>query len=129
MNALILVATLLSADPIPEKSAQLSFAELKYLLPQSDPKSAPVVTPSLRQYLDRSIRIRGYMLPHSVLYEKTRQFILVSDNEQYMSPRAPEVSVGVLFHGKNEVSFTQMPLTIEGKLRHREHKLADGTFL
>jgi formylglycine-generating enzyme required for sulfatase activity len=124
----LFVAALLSADPLPEKSAQLSFAELQYLLPQSDPQASPVVAPPLRQYLGRTVRIRGYIDPVSMIHEKQRRFLLTSDN-QYIPGRSHDFHDFIFVHGKTEVAFKVIPLTIEGTLRHREHKLTDGTVI
>jgi formylglycine-generating enzyme required for sulfatase activity len=129
LTANLILTALLAADPLPETPELLSFSELKYLLPQSNSTTSPVVTPQLRQYLDRTVRIRGYILPVSMASEKQRQFILEPDNQHMHPTSANDANQMVHVLGKEDVSFTVKPLTIEGKLRHREHKDREGRVL
>jgi len=125
VNAFIIVAVLLSADPQVERSLQLSFAELPYLLSGDGKKTPLAATPELKGYLDRKVRFRGYIMPASMAADKSHRLALVPDN-QYMSGSPSDPREFMFVECKQDVSFTTKPITVEGTLRHRKQKDRDG---
>jgi hypothetical protein len=133
-------ATLLALAPeatsetpaTPQRPQNITFDKIKFEMEKGAPFKRTLITPEIEKLNGHNIRIRGYILPTSVLAETgVRFFVLVRDNQECcFGPGAMLYDcVMVYMNPGKTTNYTTGVVTVEGKFTIEVNADDDGKTL
>jgi hypothetical protein len=115
---------------IAETPRSITFDDIKFEMKKGDEFKESMLTDGIRKLADKSISIRGYILP-SFQQSGITQFVLVRDNlECCFGPGAALYDCIIVEMAEGaSTSFTVRPVTVDGVFSVREFRGPDGKHL
>ncbi|REJ70472.1 MAG: DUF3299 domain-containing protein [Planctomycetota bacterium] len=99
-----------------EPVLNITFDDLKFPHTPDEPYDSALLTEQVLGYVEKKIRVRGYILP-TMQKDGIRQFVLVRDNQECcFGPGAALFDcVRVQMNGGQSVRYTTRPVSVEGR--------------
>jgi len=118
-----------SARPVePMATVDATFDDLKFEIEPDAPFDESMLTPKVKGFFDRPIRIRGYIYP-TLKKRGIKQFVLVRDNLECCFGPGAALFDCILVHMKEgkTAEFSIRPVAVEGTFKFEEFIDYDGT--
>jgi hypothetical protein len=114
-----------AARQLPKREGDITFDDLKFDIEKDGKFSRSMLTEPIEQLNNKEVRLRGFILPASVMQLKNiKKFVLVRDNQECcFGPGAALYDcVIVQMKGDAGAEFTVRPVAVKGKFRIKEFK-------
>lgn len=109
---------------------EITFDDLKFDIEKDQPFEREMLTERVESLHERTVQIRGYILP-ATLFRETNidEFVLVRDNQECCFGPGAALFDCVIVNLVNGVTtnFTTRPVTVKGKFRIKEFLYPDGS--
>lgn len=113
---------------LPQRKGDITFDDLKFDIEKGGKFSREMLTENIEKLNDQVIRIRGFILPASVMQTKNiKKFVLVRDNQECCFGPGAALYDCVIVQMKGDASaeFTTRPVAVKGKFKVKEFKYPD----
>lgn len=113
---------------LPTRKGDISFDDLKFDIEKDGKFERSMLTKEIEQLHNREVKLRGFILPASVMQLKNiKKFVLVRDNQECcFGPGAALYDcVIVQMKGAASAEFTTRPVAVTGQFRIKEFKYPD----
>ncbi len=118
---------------LPRRKGEISFDTIMFEMDKNESYEPSMVTKEIRALENKSITIRGFILPASVFQQiGIKQFVLVRDNQECcFGPGAALYDcIMVKMLGESSASFSTRPVAVTGKFHVTEkYKYPDKTYM
>ncbi|XZE53908.1 DUF3299 domain-containing protein [Planctomycetaceae bacterium SH139] len=114
-----------AARRLPKRKSDITFDELAFDIEKDGKFEREMLTEEIEALHDREIKIRGFILPASVMQLKNiKKFVLVRDNQECcFGPGAALYDcIIVQMKGEARAEFTTRPVAVKGKFKIKEFK-------
>lgn len=117
---------------VPKKKGEISFDDILFEIKEGEKYSPKLITKEIRDLEEKTVKIRGFILPVSVFQQTgIKQFVLVRDNQECcFGPGAALYDcIMIKMTGSNTATFSTRPVAVKGKFRVTEDYKFDDKYL
>ena len=116
--------------PTSRAKGEITFDDLKFDIEKGQPFKRVMLTEAIEQLHDKTVRLRGFILP-STLFKETdiNEFVLVRDNQECCFGPGAALYDCVIVNLVDGVTtdYTTRPVTVTGKFKIKEYLYPDGS--